>query len=243
MSSNDFAAGIHTELHDELLSEFGWETESWVSERLARVIGRLNANRSGTRPPLVAHSLSLPSCSAFTTPTTNIYVSRRLMEVMSSDDMVAMILAHEIAHHDLGHLDLFEGALKLIPRGVGGSVAVLTFRLFEDRFYGPEREAAADLFAVDLCAKAGYNVEHCIQAFTKLEQEHLNAGDIDGVYGPENLLDPTDPFRDSTAYAVQRWLWIRAHRYLPLHERRTRAIAHYEQTKSGDDVRSKGAEQ
>ncbi|MEO6209804.1 MAG: M48 family metalloprotease [Gemmatimonadaceae bacterium] len=242
MSSNNFAADIHIELHDDLISEFGWETEPWVSERLERVIGRLNATRSGNRPPLIAHSLSLPSCSAFTTPTTNIYVSRRLMEVLSSDDMVAMILAHEIAHHDLGHLDLFEGALKLIPRGVGGSLAVLTFRLFEDQFYGPEREAAADLFAVDLCGKAGYNVERCIQAFTKLEQEHLNAGDIDGVYGPENLLDPTDPHQGSTAYAVQRWLWIRAHRYLPLHERRARAIAHYEETKGGSGASSTEAQ-
>jgi hypothetical protein len=158
----------------------------------------------------------------------HIYVSRILMERMSSDEMVAFALAHEIAHHDLGHLETFSGWLKLLPRGFSGSLVAALLRQFEDELYGPGREAAADLFAVDLCLKAGYKGRQCIHAFDILEQDRLNHGDIDSVYGPENLLDPTDPKQGGTLYAMQRWIWIRTHRYLPLHERRARALAHYE---------------
>ena len=50
-----------------------------------------------------------------------------------------------------------------------------------------------------------------------------DGGDIDGVFGPESLLDPTDPNEGGTMYALQRWLWTRRRRYLPLRERRQRA--------------------
>lgn len=59
-----------------------------------------------------------------------------------------------------------------------------------------------------------------------LENESLNRGDIDGVFGPENLLDPTDPKQDSTAYALQRWLSTHARGYLPLRERQDIAWAY-----------------
>jgi predicted Zn-dependent protease len=218
----------HDQLHAELIAAFGWETEAWVHDRLARVMDRLNAVRAAHSPPLHAHSLAIPAMTAFTTPTSNIYVSRQLMERMSSDEMVAFVLSHEIAHHDLGHLTLFKGWLRALPRGIAGSLTAAVFREFEDELLGPEREEAADRFAVDLCVKAGYEGARCIHAFDLLEQEHLNRGDIDGVYGPENLLDPTDPKHGGAAYAVQRWLWVRTHRYLPLHERRARAMAYHE---------------
>ena len=228
-----FDQEVHGELHAELMSAYGWETETWVQERLDRVMGRLNQARRHGRAPLLAHSVTVPAFTAFTMPTAHVYVSRRLMERMSSDEMIAFVLAHEIAHHDLGHLDLFTGWLDALPRGVGTSLVAAVFRQFEDVAYGPDREAAADLLAVDLCVAAGFDGLRCVHAFDALEQEHLNRGDIDGVFGPENLLDPTDPHHGGTAYAVQRWLWIRTHRYLPLHERRARALAHYSATTGG----------
>lgn len=67
----------HEQLHAELVEEFGWETEGWVRERLDRVMLRLSANRMSGKPALVAESPTLPTCIAFTTPSTYIYVSRK----------------------------------------------------------------------------------------------------------------------------------------------------------------------
>jgi predicted Zn-dependent protease len=217
---------LHAELHAELLEEYSLETEAWVGERLERVMARLNAVRQDGHP-LVAYCLAIPAFTAFTTPARHIYISRRLLERLPTDDAAAFVLGHEVAHHDLRHLDLFQGWADVLPKGVVGSLAAGVFRHLSHRLYGPERESQADQYAIELCLDAGFDGPRCLQAFDILEHEVLNRGDIDGVFGPENLLDPTDPGRGGVAYDVQRWVWTRARRYLPLRERREITWAFY----------------
>ena len=78
---------------------------------------------------------------------------------------------------------------------------------------------------MQLCIDAGYDAQRCLQTFDILENETLDAGDINGVFEPENLLDPTDPKMNSVAYQVQRWLWTRRRGYVALRERRQRVAA------------------
>jgi hypothetical protein len=56
-----------------------------------------------------------------------------------------------------------------------------------------------DLCAIELCLDAGFNGELCLPLFDVLENAALDRGAIDAVYGPESLLDPTDPQQGSTA--------------------------------------------
>ena len=213
---------LHEELHREIMAEFAIETEAWANERVERVVARLNAVRSDGEP-LGAHVLWIRECTAFTTPAPHIYISRRLLEHLPSDEATAFVLAHEAAHHDCGHLDLFQNWLEMLPRGTVGTVAAALFRHLEHRMYGPEREGEADLYAVELCLDAGYDGERCLQAFEILENESLNRGDISGVFGPESWFDSTAPESNGAGDALQRWLWTRSRRYLPLRERRERA--------------------
>ena len=218
---------LYAELHRELLAELVSEAdEAWVGERLARVMLRLNAVRTDGQA-LSAHCLTIRDCTAFTTPGPYIYISRRLLERLPSDEALAFVLSHEAAHHDLRHLDLFRGWSEVLPAGAIGSFAAAIFRKLSHQMYGPTRESEADQYAVALCLDAGYDGERCLQAFEILENESLNRGDIDSVFGPANLLDPTDPAQGGTAYAVQRWLTTHARRYLPLRERREIAWAFY----------------
>jgi catechol 2,3-dioxygenase-like lactoylglutathione lyase family enzyme len=229
--SSAFDQKLHADLHAELLAEFATETEAWVGERLDRVMARLNAVRTDG-VPLAAHCLAIRACTAFTTPAPHIYIGRRLLERLPSDEATAFVLGHEVAHHDLRHLDLFRGWVDLLPKGAVGSLAAAAFRKLSHRMYGPQRESQADQYSVALCLDAGYDGERCLQAFDILENESLNRGDVDGVFGPESLLDPTDPEQGSTAYEIQRWLWIHARRYLPLRERRDIAWAFYRRRSS-----------
>jgi predicted Zn-dependent protease len=217
---------LHAELHEELIAEFSTETEAWVDERLLRVMARLNAVRTDCIP-LTAHCLSIKACTAFTTPAPHVYIGRRLLERLPSDEPTAFVLGHEAAHHDLQHLDLFRGWLDVLPKGTAGTLAAAAFRNLSHQLYGPTRETQADQYSVELCLDAGYDGEQCLHAFDILENESLNRGDVDGVFGPENLLDPTDPGKGSTAYEIQRWLWTRAKRYLPLRERHEIARTYY----------------
>jgi len=213
---------LHAELHREIMAEFATETEAWATERVERVMARLNAARPDGEP-LAAHVLWIREATAFTTPAPHVYISRRLLERLPSDEAVALVLAHEAAHHDCGHLDLFQSWLELLPRGAVGTLVAAVFRHLEHRAYGPEREAEADVYAVELCLDAGYDGGRCLQMFDILESMSLDRGDYDGVFGPESLLDPTDPNWNGPAHQLHRWLWTRAHRYLPLRERKERA--------------------
>ena len=211
-------------LHRELTSAYAVETEAWATERVSRVMARLNAARPH-RAPLEAEILWIPECTAFTAPGRYVYISRRLLERCPSDEAAAFVLAHDAAHHDCGHLDLFAGWAERVPRSVPGGVLAALLVRAQHVAYGPEREAEADLRAMELCAAAGYGGDRCAQALEILENYALDAGDYDGVFGPENLLDPTDPGQGSVGFRVQRWLWTRARGYLPLRERRDRVRA------------------
>ena len=206
-------------LHDELLARSEPETEAWATERVARVMARFNAARRDGRP-LVAEILRSPVLNAFAAPGRYVYITRRLLERLPSDECAAFMLGHEVAHHDLGHLSRFSGIAEWLPRNVAGAVGAGLLQLLAHRVHGPEREAEADRYAVALCLDAGYSGERCLQAFQILENETLDRGGYDAVFGPEPLLDPTDPEQGSASYELQRWLWTRAHRYLPLSERR-----------------------
>ena len=221
------AEQFYAELHRVLLNEYGADKEEpWVSDRLTRVMTRLNAVRQdGT--PLVATCLRVPAFTAFTTPGCNLYIARQLLERLPSDECTAFVLSHEVAHHDLQHLELFHSWLDVLPKGDVGFVIASLICKVSHRLYGPERESEADQYAIELCLDAGFDGERCLQAFDILESEALHRGHIDGVFGPENLLDPTDPQQGSLAYQAQRWLWSRMRRYLPLRERREIAWAFY----------------
>jgi len=211
---------LYAELHQELIAEYGSETEEpWVAERLSSVMTRLNGVRQDGRQ-LVAHCLRIPGFTAFTVPGRNIYIARQLLERLPSIESTAFVLGHEVAHHDLGHLELFHSWLEILPKGTVGLVLASLVWKMSHRLYGPERESHADEYAIELCLDAGFPGERCLQAFDILEDEALHRGDIDGVFGPENVLDPTDPDQNSLTHQAQRWLWSRARRYLPLRERR-----------------------
>ena len=214
-------------LHGELVREYALEKEAWALERAARVMKRLNAVRTDGEPK-EAVILWMTKVFAFTFFGRYVYIARRLYERLPSDEMVAFVFAHEIAHHDLGHFKIYEGMSSWLPRTTATSYIAALGAYFAHVAFSAEKEADADLYAMQLCLDAGYDGERCLQAFAILENESLDVGDYDGVFGPENLLDPTDPEQGSLSYQFQRWLWTRQRRYLPLRERRDRAKAYLE---------------
>lgn len=179
---------IGEELHTRLMDAFGLETEAWAKERVQRTMARLNQVRIACVEPgacphtLTAEILWLQEATAFTLPGRYLYLSRRLMERAATDEPVAFVLAHELAHHDLGHVRLLRPALERLGKTVGTAVGSL-LRHAERLLYSPEQERAADAYALDLCLAAGYLPKPCLTLFEILEAESLDLGDVAGVFG------------------------------------------------------------
>ena len=204
----------------EVAEETILESRGFFVDQVKRVAERLQRERpEGERLEVLIPWLWF--ATAFTAPGRYIYFSRRLLERCRDDDSVAFIVAHEIAHHDLGHLEYFKSrfARRVAWLGVG-KLAVLYFRSVQKRLYSLGHECAADRHALDLCMAAGYGPRKCLAVFDVWANYLLDLGDVDGVYGPDQETDeelsPTADFMTK----ARIWLWLKRRGYLPVQDRK-----------------------
>jgi len=203
------------------------ETTGWAVEQVTRVVNRLQADVT-EHERLLVEVPWMEESTAFTAPGRYVYVSRRLLEVCRTDEAVAFLIAHELAHHRLGHLDTFPDWLADIP---GSQIPFLLqglYRSIEARLYGPEAEVKADLLAIDLCVKAQYQAKKCLEIFDILERIALDMRDVDIVFGPDEADDELD--KDAPLSTKLRiWIWQRTRGYLPLRDRRHEILRYLEE--------------
>jgi len=223
-----FGEWVHAQFHRNVT----FEREGWALERVRRIGARLQAGRS-IFDQLIVEVPWIRIRTAFTLPGRYVYFGRGLLEYCPDDETAAFVIAHEIAHHDLGHTSLFPRWMGLFVRKCGGLPVILVIEAVERRLYGPERECEADRHAVDLCIAAGYDPHRCLHAFHILEQLALDVGDDAIVYGPDiesdEELSPTAPLMTK----VRIWAWQRTRGYLPLRDRHT-ALKHFLDQRGND---------
>jgi predicted Zn-dependent protease len=216
-------------LRKELIEEFGPEKEPvpWAQDQVSRIMKRLSAVRPLAAPKIEAEVLWVREVTAFTVPGHYVYISRRLIERCASDDPVAFVLAHEIAHHDLGHLHGLDAIAAALPREIPGfatgrAALLVALALIERHVHGPEHEAAADARGLEMCVAAGYNGHHCLQLLDVLESDALDKGDLDGVFGLEDAIDPAHHGAMAWLTDAREWVHERLRGYLPIRERKAR---------------------
>ena len=228
MPNDDFeiepGLSFGTWLHAEILHECVIESTGWAPERVARVAARLQGVvPEGERFVVVVPWMN--AVTAFTAPGKYIYFSRRLLERCPDDDSAAFVVAHEIAHHQLGHLRIFPHWLAALARVSNGWIAAAAVQQIDRALYGPEHESAADHRALDLCLAAGFDGKKCIHAFEILEQHALDLGDTDGTFG----LDTEDEEQiGETPWTtkLRTWTWERIRGY-PATQARREALVRY----------------
>lgn len=113
------------------------------AQRARTIADRLNA----VRPGLDKQALilwKLPEHSAVTVRGRYVYVAMSLAQRLS-DDGLAFVLAHEMAHHDLGHVSNPLGTLVAIG-------------------FGSEAELHADLKALEVTSAAGFDPRGGLEA-------------------------------------------------------------------------------
>jgi len=216
-------------LHDQIQDAAHFETEAWAIERVRRVQDRLQVDRPEPER-LIMEIPWLEVVTAFTGPGRYIYFSRRLYERCPTEEQVALVIAHEIAHHDLGHIHLFAGWAPKIIGLPGAKLFAFAFHALERRLYGPEKECDADRHGLNLCLAAGYDGLRCLELFDILEQYALYLGDDDMVYGPDEESDDELDEDANWKTKAQIWAWQRRRGYLPIRDRRQMLLKHLQKT-------------
>lgn len=142
------------------------EREGWAVERARRVTEQLQG-KVPAQDRFETLVILSKEHNAFTAPGRTIYISRRLLEYLLDDAAAAFVVAHELAHHHLGHVGL-------------------RLRIFDAPIANHEHELHADLYAIELCIAAGYDPDRCITALQMLDAITLHAGDLEGSLGAEH---------------------------------------------------------
>jgi hypothetical protein len=220
-------------LHRELQEAVVFEDAPWAIDRIRRVEDRLQTGRPESNR-LTVEIAWLEEETAFTAPGRFIYFSRRLYELCPTDEQVAFVVSHEIAHHDLGHVALFNGWADKITHLPCATLFALFFHGLERLLYGPQKECDADRHGLDLCIAAGYDPARCLELFDILEQRALYIGDLDMVYGPDAKSDDELDENARWTTKAQIWAWQKKRGYLPIRDRRQMLKKHLEKTRVGN---------
>jgi Zn-dependent protease with chaperone function len=168
-------------LRDAIEEAFVVERAGWAGDRVKRVTERLQVGVPEAQR-LETLVLWLDDHNAFTVQGRTVYISRRLLERLPDDDAAAFVIAHELAHHRLGHV-------PALPASWPG-IARLLVRLETAWVATSARETDADLLAIEMCIDVGYDPERCVAALQHLVNVSLDYGDIDGVLGAEDQASP-----------------------------------------------------
>jgi predicted Zn-dependent protease len=143
--------------------------------------------------------------NAFALPGGPIYVFRGLIDkVGDDDDMLAGVLAHEMAHVNRRHANkqytqgLWRGiVIALATKGTVQDIAQITDALLQLR-YSRQHEYEADRLAVEYAYKAGYDPHGILRFLEMLQQEEK----IGNRWVETNLR--THPFSDRRAAEVRK---------------------------------------
>lgn len=225
--SEDFGQIIFETFKDTVVLE----KADWALDRVARVNARLQAVRpQGSELQVVIPWLE--TFTAFTAPGSYIFIARSLFQMLRTDEMAAFVIAHEMAHHDLGHLRILPDWLRNTAVKDKGLLLFALFRRIEHRLHGPENESAADVYALELCMDAGYSGRKCLKVFDIFQKYALDMRDLDAVFEPDI---PIELKQLGGTWAPNLWTWMRQRQrgYLPIIERRKALENHFRQVTGG----------
>ncbi len=201
--SEQQAIQIGLEQHPIIVEEFGVYDEIPELNRLIDEIGRRIA-ASSDRPDLPWRFtlLDTPMINAMALPGGQIYVTRGILERMNSEDELAGVIGHEIAHvaakhaeqrisqAQLAQVGLVLGSVLAGPAATQayGGLAQLGAQLLFQR-YSRTQETHADVLGTAYMAEAGYNPAGAANMLIVLQR--LNS---DGVSSLEQyFLSHPDP--------------------------------------------------
>jgi len=208
--SQELAIGQQS--HREIIEQFGVYDEKPELNRLVERIGRNLASKS-ERPnlPWTFTVLDSPMVNAMALPGGYIYITRGMLERINSEDELAGVIGHEVAHvtarhsaqqiskQQLAQFGLVLGAVVAGPEVFQqyGQLAQLGLGLLFQR-YSRQHETEADLLGTGYMAEARYHpigAERMLMTLQRLDKNP--AGGIDRYFMSHP--DPAKRVRDVRA--------------------------------------------
>jgi predicted Zn-dependent protease len=178
-----------TRLSDQREMEIGHEIEAEIGETgWLQDDSTLQAYVAAVARPLLEHTrrkaiayrfhvIGSPEINAFAIPGGGIYVTKGMVDFLSSEAELAAVLGHEISHVDLKHC-VERLQYEVAARKIGGDdiAAIVSLGSFLVGIgYSKQQELEADAQGVLFAAAAGYDPAAARSAFQRLAQREPKA--------------------------------------------------------------------
>ncbi|MGR3783179.1 MAG: M48 family metalloprotease [Albimonas sp.] len=143
-----------------------------VNDYVDEITARINAVRPNNASRLRTYIIKDASANAFTSGAGYVFIHAGLLATMENEAQLAMVLAHEIAHEDLGHVSAGMAqrqnvAIGQMLAGIGGALLGVPGELTNlvagvggQAYYADfsrDQERAADDLGMKYLVKAGYD--------------------------------------------------------------------------------------
>ncbi len=191
------------ETHEEILAEYGvYDEKPELNAMIDRIGRRIAATSPRPHLPWSFTLLDTPMVNAMAVPGGYVYVTRGILERMNSEDELAGVIGHEVAHVAARHTAKSISNATLAQAGLvtaaviageentekyGGLVMLGAGLLFTK--YSRGQETQADLLGTNYMARSGYNPhgsENMLQALLRLQ-----GGSVAGI--ERYFMDHPDP--------------------------------------------------
>jgi predicted Zn-dependent protease len=134
-------------------------------------VGTQLAARAHRKLPYKFHYIPGGFDNAFALPGGHIYIGGGLIASMDSEDQLAAVLGHELAHADRRHCAervQIEARMRKLNLGVIGSLAQIPIQVFQAG-YSKTQELEADKVGTELAVRAGYSPFGALRLFEKFD--------------------------------------------------------------------------
>ena len=152
-----------------------WLVGSWKNKKVSQVSYGVGLSC------ITIDVIDLKLTNALAMPGDHVLVTSGLIELATSPDMLAGVIAHEIAHLDLRHPTQSAisnlGISATVSIILGGSSAGDVATLLTIMSYSRKMEAEADLRGLDLLKSAGLRADGMAQFFKVMEEKMKSDGD------------------------------------------------------------------
>jgi predicted Zn-dependent protease len=148
-----------------------------MSERVARVGKKVAAVSPRQDVTYTYKVLNSNVINAFSAPGGPVMITKKLVQMLTTDDELAFVLGHETGHVAAEHgrkainqAIIAQGIAAILLGKAGDTVQTgvnVTYTLYT-RGYSRDQEYQADTYGVQLMTKAGYNPEAAVKALAKL---------------------------------------------------------------------------
>lgn len=122
----------------------------------------------------------------------SIVVTSGLMRFVETDDELAFVIGHELAHNTMGHIEakagnaVVGGIIGAILTGLSGVNVVDPMMQVGAQAYSQEFEAEADYVGVYYAAKAGYDTRKAARFWRRMAAAHPSAIGLQGTTHPSS---------------------------------------------------------